>query len=44
MRFDGLVYCRHEPDRLAQGDDDFLVVPEVGGAMRIIDLRLVICD
>ncbi len=30
MRRDRLVYVGHEPNRLAQGDDDFLVVLEVG--------------
>ncbi len=30
MRCDGLVYGGHEPYRLAQGDDDTLVVLEVG--------------
>jgi hypothetical protein len=32
MHRDALVYGGHEPHRLDQGDDDFLVVPDVGVA------------
>jgi hypothetical protein len=35
LRLEGLVYGGHEAHCLAQGDDDFLVVLEVGVAMRI---------
>jgi len=30
VRLNGLVYGVHQPDRLVQGDDDFLVVLDVG--------------